>query len=68
MRYDENNLKKREGYAMIDYLVLGIIAALALLAWHGVRRQRKRGGCAGYSGCAGRSGMCPSQSGKGRPS
>ena len=39
---------------MIDYMVLGVIAALALLAWQIIRAQRKQGG--GCGGCGGSDG------------
>lgn len=45
---------------MIDYMVLGVIAALVLFAWRVIRIQRQEGkGCCG--GCHGCSKICPSQ-------
>ena len=38
---------------MIDYMVLGVIAALALLAWQIIRAQRKQGGGCGGGGGGG---------------
>lgn len=47
---------------MIDYMVLGVIVALALLAWQIIRTQRKQGGgCGGCGGCSGCSSACPSR-------
>ncbi len=42
---------------MIDSVVLGIIAALALFAWRVIRIQKQEGnGCCGCHGCGG---SCP---------
>lgn len=38
---------------IVDYMVLGVIAALVLLAWQIIRAQRQKGGgCGGCSGCS----------------
>lgn len=37
---------------MIDYMVLGVVGALALFAWLVIRRRKREGGgCGSCSGC-----------------
>lgn len=48
---------------IVDCMVLGVIAALVLLAWQVIRAQRKKGGgCGGCGGgCSGCSSACASR-------
>lgn len=47
---------------IVDCMVLGVIAALVLLAWQVIRAQRQKGGgCGGCGGCSGCSSACSSR-------
>lgn len=45
---------------MADYIIGGILVALAILALRSVFKKTSSGGCAGCSGCSGCNGCGPS--------